>query len=51
MKSYVEGRAPHLISAVKLGGYRTVAAVPMLKDNELIGVITIISPGGPSLHR
>ena len=41
VKSYVEGRAPHLISAVKLGGYRTVAAVPMLKDDSLIGVITI----------
>ena len=41
VKSYVKGRAPHLIAATKLGGYRTVAAVPMLKDDSLIGVITI----------
>ena len=41
VKSYVKGRAPHLIAAAKLGGYRTVAAVPMLKDDSLIGVITI----------
>ena len=40
MKSYIEGD-PYLVSAVKLGGYRTVAAVPMLKDNSLIGAITI----------
>jgi GAF domain-containing protein len=41
VKSYVEGRAPHLITAIKLGGYRTIAAVPMLKDDLLIGVIAI----------
>ena len=40
VKSYIEGD-PYLVSAVKLGGYRTVAAVPMLKDNSLIGAITI----------
>jgi GAF domain-containing protein len=40
VKSYVEGD-PYLVSAVKLGGYRTIAAVPMLKDNSLIGAITI----------
>ena len=27
--------------AAKIGGVRSVAAVPMLKDNELIGVIAI----------
>ena len=38
--SYVE-RNPFEVITVELGGYRTVLAVPMLKHNELIGVITI----------
>jgi GAF domain-containing protein/anti-sigma regulatory factor (Ser/Thr protein kinase) len=38
--SYVE-RNPVIVTTVELGGYRTVLAVPMLKNNELIGVITI----------
>ena len=37
---YVE-RHPFLIEAVELGGYRTVLDVPMLKDGELIGVVSI----------
>jgi signal transduction histidine kinase/putative methionine-R-sulfoxide reductase with GAF domain len=40
VKSYIEGN-PYLVSAVRLGGYRTIAAVPMLKDDLLIGAITI----------
>ena len=40
VKSYTEGD-PYLVSAVKLGGYRSVAAIPMLKDDSLIGAITI----------
>ena len=40
MKSYTEGD-PYLVSAVELGGFRTIVAVPMLKDDELIGAITI----------
>src|SRR5262252_2977851 len=40
VKSYIEGD-PYLVSAVKLGGFRTVLAVPMLKDDSLIGAITI----------
>jgi two-component system NtrC family sensor kinase len=39
-QSYIDGD-PFVVSAVDLGGYRTVLAVPMLKDNELIGAITI----------
>ena len=39
-KSYIEGD-PYLVTAVQLAGYRTIAAVPMLKDNSLIGAITI----------
>jgi GAF domain-containing protein len=38
--SYVE-RNPFVVTPVELGGYRTVLAVPMLKDDELIGAITI----------
>jgi class 3 adenylate cyclase/putative methionine-R-sulfoxide reductase with GAF domain len=38
--SYVE-RNPFIVTPVELGGYRTVLAVPMLKNNELIGVITV----------
>ena len=38
--SYVE-RNPFVVTTVELGGYRTVLAVPMLKDNDLIGAITI----------
>jgi two-component system, NtrC family, sensor kinase len=40
IKSYVEGN-PYAVSAAKLGGYRTIAAVPMLKDHELVGAILI----------
>ena len=39
-KPYIE-RHPRMIEAVELGGIRTVVAVPMLKDNALIGVIAI----------
>src|SRR6516165_5388231 len=37
---YIE-RHPFLIEAVELGGYRTVLDVPMLKEGELIGVVSI----------
>ncbi len=40
IKSYVDGD-PYAVSAVELGGYRTIAAVPMLRDDELIGAISI----------
>jgi GAF domain-containing protein len=40
IESYVE-RDPVIVAAVELGGYRTVAAVPMLKDDELVGAILI----------
>jgi signal transduction histidine kinase len=38
--SYLE-RNPFMVAAVELGGYRTALGVPMLRDNELIGAITI----------
>ena len=39
-RAYVEGE-PVFVAAVKLGGFRTILNVPMLKDNELIGVFAI----------
>ena len=36
-RQYVEERRPAYVEAVELGGIRTFLAVPMLKDNELIG--------------
>jgi signal transduction histidine kinase len=39
-RSYIE-RDPFLIGGVDLGGYRTIVAVPMLKNSELIGAILI----------
>src|SRR5262249_9455931 len=38
--SYAE-RDPWTVGAVELAGIRTAVAVPLLKDNELIGAITI----------
>jgi two-component system, NtrC family, sensor kinase len=34
-------RHPVVVDAVELGGVRTAVNVPMLKDNELIGIIAI----------
>src|SRR5580700_8968983 len=34
-------RNPIFVAAAELGGIRTLVAVPMLKDNQLIGAITI----------
>ncbi len=39
-EAYVE-REPIAVAAVELGGMRTVLFVPMLKENELIGAITV----------
>jgi GAF domain-containing protein len=37
-------------SSAKFGGARSLIVVPMLKENVLIGAISI-HPGGPVLHR
>jgi class 3 adenylate cyclase/putative methionine-R-sulfoxide reductase with GAF domain len=37
---YVE-RHPRMVEAVEIGGIRTVVAVPMLKDDDLVGVIGV----------
>jgi signal transduction histidine kinase len=39
-KGYVD-RNPIVVAAVELGGFRTVLTVPMLKDDDLIGCISI----------
>jgi GAF domain-containing protein len=39
-QAYIEGD-PLFVTAVKLGGYRTILAVPMLRESELVGAIVI----------
>ena len=40
IQPYIE-RDPFVVTSVELGGYRTVVNVPMLKENKLIGAISI----------
>jgi GAF domain-containing protein len=40
-KAYTEQREPGIVDAVELGGMRTILLVPMLKENELIGVFSL----------
>ena len=44
-------RDPGVVAFVELGGARTLLMVPMLKENELIGVYRHLPPGGPPVHR
>ena len=37
LEAYTKDREPSVVAAIELGGVRTVLAVPLLKDNELIG--------------
>ena len=41
LQSYLEHH-PTVVDAVELGGFRTALGVPMLRDNELIGLINIM---------
>ena len=40
-QAYMVQSDPHYVAAVELGGSRTVMAVPMLKEDELIGAILV----------
>jgi GAF domain-containing protein len=40
VRSYIEGD-PFIVAGAQLAGYRTVVCVPMLKNNELVGAISI----------
>ena len=39
--AYLELRDPNYVAAVELGGVRTLMIVPMLKENELVGLFTL----------
>jgi GAF domain-containing protein len=39
--TYIKQRIPPLVAAVELGGIRTLLLVPMLKENELLGVFSL----------
>ena len=38
---YIERRDPSLVAAIELGGVRTYLGIPMLKEGNLIGAITV----------
>src|SRR5262249_10218051 len=38
---YIDRSDPGVIAAVELGGARTILAIPMLKENELIGSFSV----------
>jgi class 3 adenylate cyclase len=40
-KGYLEKRNPYFVTAVELGGVRTALLVPMLKENEPMGVFSL----------
>jgi signal transduction histidine kinase len=40
LQSYID-RNPFMVAAADLAGFRTAVSIPMLKNNELIGAITI----------
>jgi GAF domain-containing protein len=40
-QAYIEQRSPTVVAAVEFGGVRTFVHVPMLKENTLVGAITV----------
>src|SRR6476659_4425539 len=38
---YIQKSDPEVVAAVELGGIRTFVAVPMLKDEKLIGAVIV----------
>ena len=49
-QAYIE-RDPEIVAAVELGGVRTYLAVPMVKENELIGSFALSRQRSSSLYR
>ena len=41
LPAYIEERDPQIVEPVELGGVRTCLAVPMLKENDLIGALIV----------
>ncbi len=39
--AYLEEPTPQIVAAVEIGGVRTMLAVPMLKENEVVGAFTV----------
>ena len=50
IESYTVERHPRMVEAVEIGGIRTVVVVPMLKDDDLVGVIAVHRRDGPCRH-
>ena len=50
-QAYMNNAIPRRVAAVELGGIRTILGVPMLKENELIGVVHLVPPRGSPFHR
>jgi hypothetical protein len=50
IQPYIE-RDPFVVTSVELGGYRTVVNVPMLKEETLIGAISIYQQEVASFKR
>ena len=48
--AYIEGDTL-LVTAVEAGGYRTALLVPMLKEEQMVGVISIYRQEVQSVHR
>ena len=40
-EAYIEKRVPEVVAAVEIGGIRTTVVVPLLKEHELIGALTV----------
>ena len=41
LPAYAKQRDPEIVAAVELGGIRTFVAVPMLKENKLVGALIV----------
>ena len=50
-EGYVKLRDPQLVGPAEISGVRTILAVPMLKDGELIGSFTNLPATGAPVYR